>query len=151
MRVLTLNLWGRRGQWPKRREVITEAVRQLNPDLVAFQESIKTAHDDQVAELLESDYRLVHQAEREPDGQGIAIGSRWEVTAVYEVDLNVTPRTAGTACTSLIAEIAAPIGPVLLVNHFPSWQLSGMSTSESCKRWPLPGRSRRSWATGPCM
>ncbi|NVI86585.1 endonuclease/exonuclease/phosphatase family protein [Actinomadura sp. BRA 177] len=124
MRVLTLNLWGRRGRWPERRDVIAEAVREPAPDLVAFQESVTTADCDQAADLLGPDFHLVHQAEREPDGQGISVGSRWPVTAAREVDLNVTPRTAGFACTTLITEIAAPAGPVLFVNHFPSWQLA---------------------------
>lgn len=125
MRVLTLNLWGRRGRWAERREVIAAMVRTARPDLVAFQEALRTPDYDQAADLLGPEYHVVHQAEREPDGQGVSIGSRWPVTATREVDLDVTPRTAGFACTSLVAEVWAPepVGPVLFVNHFPNWQL----------------------------
>jgi endonuclease/exonuclease/phosphatase family metal-dependent hydrolase len=44
---------------------------------------------------------------------------------VQEVDLNVTPRTADFPCTTLVAEVLSPdpVGPLLIVNHLPSWQL----------------------------
>jgi endonuclease/exonuclease/phosphatase family metal-dependent hydrolase len=56
---------------------------------------------------------------------GVSLASRWPLREVQEVDLNVTPRTAGFPCTTLIADVMAPapIGPLLLVNHFPDWQL----------------------------
>jgi endonuclease/exonuclease/phosphatase family metal-dependent hydrolase len=57
---------------------------------------------------------------------GISIASRWPLRAVEEVDLNVTPRTAGFPCGTLVAEVIAPdpVGPLLFVNHFPNWQLN---------------------------
>src|SRR4051812_1271804 len=126
MRVLTLNLWGTRGEWPERRKVLVEGVRELAPDLVAFQESIANDAYDQAADLLGPGYHLAQQTGREPDGQGITIGSVWPLRDVREVDLNVTPRTAGFACTTLLAEVLVPepIGPVLFANHFPNWQLN---------------------------
>jgi endonuclease/exonuclease/phosphatase family metal-dependent hydrolase len=125
LRVLTLNVWGRRGSWVDRRRVLVEGLRELEPDLVAFVEAIKTDEYDQVVDLLGPDFHVAHQAEREPDGQGASIASRWPVEAVHEVDLNVTPRTAGFACTTLVAEVLAPgpYGPLLFVDHVPSWQL----------------------------
>ena len=55
---------------------------------------------------------------------GVSIASRWPLGAVQEVDLHVTPRTAKLPCVTLVAEVAAPdpVGPMLFVNHFPSWQ-----------------------------
>ena len=43
-----------------------------------------------------------------------------------EVDLNVASRTGGFAHTTLLAEILQPepLGPLLFVNHLPSWQLT---------------------------
>jgi endonuclease/exonuclease/phosphatase family metal-dependent hydrolase len=45
---------------------------------------------------------------------------------VRELDLHVTPRTAGFACGLIAARIEAPepIGPLLFAYHNPSWQLS---------------------------
>ncbi len=132
LRVVTLNLYGRRGDWAARREVIAAGLRDLRPDLVAFVESIETADYDQARDLLGPDYELAQQRDREaadpPDveaGQGFTIASRWPVRAVHEADLQVSPRTADFACGAMVAEIRAPdpIGPLLFVNHLPSWKL----------------------------
>ncbi|MCP9984516.1 endonuclease/exonuclease/phosphatase family protein [Actinomadura madurae] len=125
MRVMTMNLWGTRGDWAKRRDVLARGIGDLAPDLVAFQEVIRTRSYDQAADLLGPRYHLAHSEAREPDGQGIAIGSRWPFDGVREADLDLTPRTAGFACTTLGAQVMAPdpAGPLLLVNHFPSWRL----------------------------
>jgi endonuclease/exonuclease/phosphatase family metal-dependent hydrolase len=124
MRIVTLNLWGRRGAWDERRTVLIAGLRALQPDLVAFQETIVADGYDQVADLLGTGYHVAHQAAREPDGQGVSIASPWPVGEVREVDLHLTPRTADFACTTLVAEVSAPepFGPLLFVNHFPSWQ-----------------------------
>jgi hypothetical protein len=61
VRVVTLNLWGRRGDWDARRKVIAKGLRELRPDLVAFIEAIRTDDYDQVVELLGPDYHVAHQ------------------------------------------------------------------------------------------
>ena len=57
---------------------------------------------------------------------GISIASRWPLGDVQEVDLSVTPRTAGFPCAALMAEVIGPdpIGALLFVNYFPNWQLN---------------------------
>jgi endonuclease/exonuclease/phosphatase family metal-dependent hydrolase len=97
----------------------------LDPDLVALQEVIAHAGYDQARDVLGDGYRIAHHSERETDGQGISIASRWPITAVHEVDLHRGPRPAGFACSALIAEIQAPdpVGPLVFVNHLPDWQL----------------------------
>ena len=124
LRVLTLNLWGRRGAWAKRRDVLDRGLRALQPDLIAFQESIVTDGDDQVAELLWSEYHLTHHSRRDPDGQGISIATRWRPQIVHHVDLQVSPRTADFSCTALVTELAVPkpFGTVVFGNHCPNWQ-----------------------------
>ena len=133
VRFATLNLWGRRGAWDKRRSVLIDGFRKLQPDLVAFQEAVVGDGYDQVTDLLGPGYHLLHQTEREAgrggdieDGQGISIASRWPLGEVWEPDLSVTPRTEDFACGILIAEVFAPepIGPLLFVNHLPNWQLT---------------------------
>ncbi|HEX6680454.1 MAG TPA: hypothetical protein VF063_07395 [Gaiellaceae bacterium] len=49
MRVLTLNVWGVRGDWGARRGVLVPGLRELEPDLFAFTEAIKT--DDYAGDL----------------------------------------------------------------------------------------------------
>ncbi|WP_163505905.1 endonuclease/exonuclease/phosphatase family protein [Fodinicola acaciae] len=124
MRVVTLNLWGMCGDWPRRRAVLTEGLRRLRPDLVAFQEVILAEAYDQAADLLGSDFHLVQQKARNPNGTGIAVASRWPVRGSDELDLHVTPRTAGFECGALVVEVSAPTGPLFFANHFPNWQLS---------------------------
>ncbi len=125
MRVLTLNLWGMRGDWEARRAVLANGLREIDADLVAFIEAIKTEDYDQVVDLLGPDFHVAHQRDREPDGQGASIASRWPLGDVHEADLDVTPRTAGFACTTLVAEVQAPepYGPMLFADHVPNWQL----------------------------
>lgn len=125
MRVLTLNLWGQRGDWDKRRPLLVDGLRDLRPDLVAFIEAIKTDEYDQVADLLGDEFHVAHQKRREPDGQGASIASRWPFGDVHEVDLHLTPRTGDFACVTLLAEVAVPdpVGALLFANHVPNWQL----------------------------
>lgn len=124
LRVATLNLWGQRGDWPARRRVLAAGFAGLDADLVAFQEAIVTGEADQARDILGGGYHLVHQKDRESDGQGVSIASRYPVTGSWEADLSVTPRTAGFAATTLVAEVGAPppFGPLLFANHLPSWQ-----------------------------
>jgi hypothetical protein len=126
LRVLTLNLWQRYGAWAERRSVLIDGIRALQPDLAAFAESVKTDEYDQVADLLGPGFNVAHSKGRDPNGMGISIATRWPLGEVQEVDLNVTPRTAGFPCTTLVAEVIAPepVGPLLFVNHFPNWQLN---------------------------
>jgi endonuclease/exonuclease/phosphatase family metal-dependent hydrolase len=125
VRVVTLNLWGRRGEWGARRAVLRRGLRSLRPDLVAFVEAIRTEEYDQVVDLLGTGFHVAHQGHREADGQGTSIASRWPLGAVQELDLHVTPRTRDFACTTLVAEVSVPqpIGPLLFANHVPNWQM----------------------------
>jgi endonuclease/exonuclease/phosphatase family metal-dependent hydrolase len=124
-RVLTLNLWGVGGNWPARREVVSAGLRELAPDLIAFQEAFKTDDRDSVSEVLGPDYRVVHQSRGLiGDGNCAAIASRWPLGAVEEIDLHLTPRTAGFPVVTMIARVHAPglLGDVLFANHLPSWE-----------------------------
>lgn len=132
MRVVTQNLWGRRGRWPERRQVLVDGFRALAADLLALPESIVNDEYDQVRDVLGPDFHVAHQRDREPGddtdteaGQGHSLASRWPIVDVRELDLHLTPRTAGFACGTLVAEIDAPepVGTLLFGFHNPSWKL----------------------------
>jgi endonuclease/exonuclease/phosphatase family metal-dependent hydrolase len=110
VRVATLNLWGRSGDWPRRRVALRTGLRTLSPDLMTFQEAEDRDH---VADLLGPDYEVIHRG-------FVAIAARRPVDAVRELK-----GEAGAAAT-LIAEI----GDVVLVNHFPSWAPSQEAARE---------------------
>ncbi|NGN62940.1 endonuclease/exonuclease/phosphatase family protein [Streptomyces sp. A7024] len=122
---VTLNVWGVRGDWPARRKVLAEGFARLRPDLVALQETIVTDGYDQVRELLGEGYDVAHSTAREADGQGISVASRRPMSEVHELDYKVTSRTGDFACSGLVARVEAqqPFAPLLLVNHFPDYQI----------------------------
>jgi endonuclease/exonuclease/phosphatase family metal-dependent hydrolase len=123
VRVATLNLWGRHGAWDERRSVLVDGLRELQPDIIAFQEAVVTDGYDQVADLLGASYNVAHQAGREAEGTGLSIASRWGVGEVWEETLRVTPRVDPSEIA--VAEILAPgpLGTLLFAHHNPSWQL----------------------------
>ncbi|MDG4825523.1 endonuclease/exonuclease/phosphatase family protein [Asanoa sp. WMMD1127] len=126
LRVLSLNLWARHGDWDRRRDVLAAGLRELSPDLVAAQEAIVDDAGDQLADLLDNGYQVVHQTRGlVGDGRhhGVSIASRWPVERVHEVDLHLTPRTGAYSCGTLLVEVRAPapLGRVVLVDHGPSW------------------------------
>jgi endonuclease/exonuclease/phosphatase family metal-dependent hydrolase len=122
MRVATLNLWMRNGDWPARRRVLRDGFAALAPDVIGFQEVETLDGRDSVSEILGTEYEIRHQRTGLlGDGNGAAIASRWPIAGWHEVDLQLTPRTADFPATTLIAEIDAP-EPLLFVNHLPSWK-----------------------------
>jgi endonuclease/exonuclease/phosphatase family metal-dependent hydrolase len=126
MRVLTQNLWGWYYPLTDRQGVLAEGLRALEPVLAAFQEAIHHDAYDQVTDLLGPGYHVAHQTRREADGSGVSIASRWPLVEVQELDLQVSPRTAGFPAVALVAEVEAPppIGRLLLVNHKPNFELA---------------------------
>jgi endonuclease/exonuclease/phosphatase family metal-dependent hydrolase len=103
MRAATLNVWGRSGEWERRRQVLIDGLRELAPDVMALQE----VEDGQAEDLLGPEYEVIHRG-------GIAIASRLPIGEVHE--LEGEQDQPGT----LLAEVDGP-DPLLFVNHFPSW------------------------------
>jgi len=123
LRVATLNVWARNGDWPARREVLARGFAELDADLVALQETIVTDEVDQVRDIFGANYHVAHQRNGRADGLGISIASRWPIGAVQELDLHVTERTTVQfPCAMIAAEIETPdpVGTVIFANHFPN-------------------------------
>jgi endonuclease/exonuclease/phosphatase family metal-dependent hydrolase len=119
MKVATLNVWAHYGDWPRRRELLAQGFRGLAPDLVALQETVVTAAEDQAREILGDGFEIVHSRRRDADGMGVSIASRRAIANVEELELEGSARDDGFPCTTLIASVE---GDVHFVNHFPSWQ-----------------------------
>lgn len=111
VRIATLNTWGMRGNWTERRRVLSDGLLALDADLLTLQETIVDNGYDQAADVLDRRYEIIHQQDRETDGQGITTASRWPVGEIIELDIKVTSRTGDFACASLITEILAPPAP----------------------------------------
>jgi endonuclease/exonuclease/phosphatase family metal-dependent hydrolase len=113
LRVLTYNVFSpEHADWPRRRAVIRAGLAELDPDVLCLQE---------VAEDL-TDLPGVWHSQRSADGVGAALYSRWPITAVQELDLRVTPRVETPWSATVVAEIAAPFGPLLVAHHKPTFQ-----------------------------
>jgi endonuclease/exonuclease/phosphatase family metal-dependent hydrolase len=124
VRALTINLFAHHGDWPTRREVLRAGLRELRPDVVTLQEAIVDGQYDQVVELLGPDYSVAHQQVGlvgDDRHHGASVASRWPITAVHEVDQHLTPRTGDYSCGAVIAEVQAPVGPLLVACHGNSW------------------------------
>jgi endonuclease/exonuclease/phosphatase family metal-dependent hydrolase len=124
VRVATLNVWGHHGAWNERRSVLVDGLRELRPDIIAFQEAVVTDGYDQVSDLLGASYHLAHEAGREADGTGLSIASRWEVKNVWQETLHVTPRADPSEIA--VAQIQTPQflgGTLFFAHHNASWQL----------------------------
>jgi endonuclease/exonuclease/phosphatase family metal-dependent hydrolase len=115
LRVLTLNLWHDNGPWPKRAERIRAWLDRLDPDVAGFQEVLRGAQLDQIAELLGP--RLPHRAYVRASGMrrgdqeldfGNAVASRWPIRASEEQRL--PDRGDGETRAALHVDVEAPFG-----------------------------------------
>ncbi|GAA4955007.1 endonuclease/exonuclease/phosphatase family metal-dependent hydrolase [Nonomuraea thailandensis] len=128
MRVVTLNLWARHGSWNRRRQLLIDGLRDLDPDLVALQESVVTDDYDQVVDLLGPGYHVMHQEGGEADGTRASIASRWPLRETWQTRLDVTARVDPSEFAGWVglAEVLVPElrpAPLLFVNHKPSFRL----------------------------
>lgn len=126
LRVATVNLFARNGNWPARREALRAGLQELDADLLALQEAVVDEGFDQAVDLLGPDYTVVHQSiglVGDGSHHGATVAGRLPIRAVHEVDLHVTPRTDDYACGTVIADIAAPdsFGRLLMAFHGSSW------------------------------
>ena len=124
VQVATVNLFARHGDWPRRRIALRESLRLLDADVLALQEAVVDEGYDEARDLLGPGYEVVHQTVGlVGDGRhhGASVASRWPIRAVHEVDLHLTPRTQGYSCGTVIAEVDAPVGRLLVAGHGSSW------------------------------
>jgi len=121
IRVLTLNIYGKNADWPSRLAVIQNGLDLLRPDLVALQETVVRAGDDQVAELFGVEWHVAHAANSSGNRAGVSIVSRYPIASVHELELPLSSRDPEFQYTTLVAKVIAPppIGTILFVNHFP--------------------------------
>jgi endonuclease/exonuclease/phosphatase family metal-dependent hydrolase len=131
MRVLTQNLFSHHGDWPARRLVLRDGLRELGPDVAALQEQVGPAAD-QVADLLGPGYETVEHPGRSDDGVGAVLASRWPVVASATLDLREGFDDELPWSAAVVAELDGPepIGRVLAVHHKPAYQLDAEAVRE---------------------
>ena len=155
-RVLTLNVQNLEGD-PRRTELLNRGLRELEPDLVALQEVVRTPQRDQLAELLEgTGLHGTHQAEvlayEPPWGDrygGSAIASRWPYRVVEALDLRGGGVPDVPWCTLAAAVDVPGEGELLFVAATTSWRLSAEAARErqAAALADLDARHRRTLPT----
>ncbi|WP_193608650.1 endonuclease/exonuclease/phosphatase family protein [Nocardioides lijunqiniae] len=127
MRVVTMNIWARHGDWDARRTLLRDTLQQLSPDIVALQETVVTDRYDQVVDLLGTDLHVTHQWRRESDGSGMSLASRWPFVEVVEQDFLVTdrvdPREFAGSLLAARVEAPPPYGALWFASPKPSFRL----------------------------
>jgi endonuclease/exonuclease/phosphatase family metal-dependent hydrolase len=117
VRVVTWNLWWRLGDWKERADAIALTLEELRPDLVCLQEVWQKGDHNQAA-LLAERLGMTHAfaRDRNEDGvdQGVALLSRWPLTAVARRALPV-PSEVKEPNVALRAVVQGPRGPLLLL------------------------------------
>lgn len=126
LRVLTLNVWNVDGE-PERQQLLCDGVAALEPDLVSFQEVVRTPEYDQLAALVAgTELTGVHQLDVAPESSGgTALASRWAPTSVEYARL---PGASGEPdhANALAAVIPLPNGlEMLFLAVKPTWRLDG--------------------------
>jgi endonuclease/exonuclease/phosphatase family metal-dependent hydrolase len=125
IRVATVNLFARHGDWERRRPALRQALRDLDAGVLALQEAVVDGSGDTARELLGEGYEVVHQRRGlVGDGthHGSSVASRWPIRAVHEVDLHLTGRTRDYSCGTVLVEVDSPVGRLLFGSHGNSWQ-----------------------------
>jgi len=130
IRVLTMNIWNFAGEYEVRQRLLREGVRDLSPDLLAFQEAGCDGKRDQVRDMLDGlGYHVIHQFDGQaqwPGRDGCAIASRWPVELLETVSLQVTDHARAYPYAAILvrAQAPAPVGPLLFSCAKPSWEMN---------------------------
>ncbi|MGY1618022.1 endonuclease/exonuclease/phosphatase family protein [Geodermatophilus sp. SYSU D00691] len=124
VRVATVNLFARHGDWERRRPALAAALRELDADVLTLQEAVVDEDGDTARELLGDGYHLAHQRQGlvgDGSHRGSSVASRWPLRAVHEVDLHLTDRTWDYSCGTVLVEVDSPVGRLVVGSHGASW------------------------------
>jgi endonuclease/exonuclease/phosphatase family metal-dependent hydrolase len=123
LRVLTFNVLSvDHADGKRRHQAARSALRALQPDVVALQETVPGDGRDQALDLLGSAYHVVEHPARSTDSVGAVVASRWPFGTVTEVDVSVPPRVPSAVGLAVEIELPAPFGPSLFLHHAAAFQ-----------------------------
>jgi endonuclease/exonuclease/phosphatase family metal-dependent hydrolase len=129
MRVLTWNLWGRAGDWRRRRDAIAAVIAEAAPDVCGLQEVWDVPDGNLAADLAERlglRWCWARAHPPHPDG-GVSIGNavltRWPIVALNEIELPIgdAPERRVAVC----ARIGGPAGVLPFVTTHLTYRPGG--------------------------
>ena len=124
--ILTLNLWHDLGPWEARAKRIREWIDRLDPDLIGFQEALRSRAYDQVAELLAGreyhlDYARASGLWRDKSIDfGNAVAARWPIREREE--LMLPDGDDGETRSALAVTLDTPLGPLSFTCTHLNWK-----------------------------
>jgi endonuclease/exonuclease/phosphatase family metal-dependent hydrolase len=137
IRVLTLNVWNKEGA-AERTRLINQELKRIQPDLISFQEVIRSSEEDQLADLVDGlDFTTTHQADMQSYKPpffdrfgGAAIATRWPHKRLEAVD----SRRSGVndvPWATIAASVSVPdLGELLFIGATSSWRLNAEAARE---------------------
>lgn len=104
--------------WHRRQPVIRDALHGLDADVVALQE----VRPDEVDELLGSGYCVTPFSAVSDNGVGAVLATRVPHRVLEEIDQRTAEHGADLPwCATLIVEVQAAFGRVVVAHHKPNW------------------------------
>jgi endonuclease/exonuclease/phosphatase family metal-dependent hydrolase len=137
LRILTINIQNDEGD-PRRLDLLNRELRRIDPDVVAFQEVLRTSQRNQLDEILAgTNLCRTHQGQAmaytPPFADrygGSAVATRWPHRVVEALDLRLSD-AMDVPWASLAVSIALPgEGDVLFIAATASWRLDAESARE---------------------
>jgi endonuclease/exonuclease/phosphatase family metal-dependent hydrolase len=128
MRVLTWNLWGRAGDWRRRRDAIAAVIADAAPDVCGLQEVWDGPDGNLAAELadrlgMRSCWVRAHPPREDGVSIGNAVLSRWPILMVHELELPTGDLPERRVAVG--ARIAAPAGVLPFVTTHLTYRPGG--------------------------
>ncbi len=123
LRVLTMNVLAPANPgWDRRRGLLAAELRRLSPDVVALQEVPCRPDLAVVHELLGDGYHVTAFTAVSDDGVGGILATRRPHRVLAELDHRPVEREPALPwCATLIVEVEAEVGRLLVAHHKPSW------------------------------
>lgn len=118
MRILTLNTWQENGPWRERWEIIFKGLKEMNPDIVGFQEVFNPAW---AAEIQKRTGYPTLAFPKEPGG--LLLLSRFPLARTACLTLKAKSPVEAYLRYVLFAEFKTEKGPLAVFNTHWSWQL----------------------------
>lgn len=111
LRAVTMNAYGPGNpDWDRRHQLLRDAIRELEPDIIALQE-VPLDIDGDLGRIIGRGYHLAPFSET-GDGVGGTIATRWPHRLVGEIDLRITERARDALSWSaaVLVEVAVVLG-----------------------------------------
>lgn len=156
IRVLTLNVWNNEGA-PERTSLINRELSRLQPDLISFQEVVRSSEKDQLADLTAGlGYVTTHQADMQAYEPpffdrfgGAAIATKLPHRQLEVVDLRKSGSTDVPWATMAVSLALPGLGELLFIGASSSWRLNAEAARErqALELVDLDSRHRRDLPT----